>query len=218
MNAQLVFNILLVIHITCGSVALLSAFGAMLTGKGQDKHRFLGKIFFYGMTGILITAIPLALMKHNLFLFLIALFSYYLAFSGWRYAKNRRGLPSKWDWMIGFIMLTASLTMIFFSIYHFQRNDFKTIVLLIFGMIGSIFSLSDLKTYYYRNGLGKQRIVKHLSGMMGAMIATVTAFSVTNIPLKSPIILWLGPTILLVPLIAWWKHKVLKEGIPLNTK
>lgn len=88
MNSQFIFIFLLSIHVTCGFTSLFSAFGAILSSKGQSKHRFFGKFFFYGMTGIFITAIPIALIKNNLFLFLIAVFSYYLAFTGWRYAKT----------------------------------------------------------------------------------------------------------------------------------
>ncbi len=183
----------------------------MLSSKGQSKHRLFGKLFFYGMTGIAITAIPLALIKHNVFLFLIAIFSYYLAFTGWRYAKNRRGLPIKLDWTISAVMLIVSLGMISLGIYHYEAGDFKAIVLLVFGVIGSISSISDLKTYRNHNAVGKQRIIQHLSGMLGATIATLTAFSVTNLPLNSPIFLWLAPTVLLVLVIVWWKHKVLRS-------
>lgn len=211
MNLQFIFIFLLSIHIACGFTSLFSAFSAMLSSKGQSKHRLFGKLFFYGMTGVFITAIPLALIKSNLFLFLIAIFSYYLAFTGWRYAKNRNGLPIKLDWTVSTIMLIASLLMICLSIYSFKSGDFKSIVLLVFGIIGSISSISDLKTYHNQNAIGKDRIVKHLSRMIGATIAALTAFSVTNISLKPQIFLWLGPTVLLVPLIVWWKHKVLKS-------
>jgi hypothetical protein len=209
MNTQLIFIILLSIHIACGFSSLFSAFGAIFSPKGQPKHRFFGTCFFYGMTGIFITAIPLSLIKSNLFLFLIAIFSYYLAFSGWRYAKNRGGFPMKLDWVVSIIMLSASLAMIGFSIYQFDIHQFQTIVLLVFGSTGSIFSISDLKTYRNHSATSKQRIIKHFSAMLGATIATVTAFSVTNIPLKPQIILWLGPTIVFTPIIIWWKHKVL---------
>jgi len=71
-----------------------------------------------------------------------------------------------------------------------------------------LFTCSDLKTYKNRSASGKQRIVNHLGAMLGATIAALTAFSVTNIDLKPQIILWLGPTVLFVPVIVWWKYKV----------
>jgi hypothetical protein len=175
------------------------------------KHRKFGRIFFYGMTGIFITAIPLSLIKNNLFLFLIALFSYYLAFSGWRYAKNTNGTPGKLDLIISGVMLTASIIMIGLGIYRFNIDNFRMVILLVFGFIGCVFSYSDLKTYRNHDATGKQRIANHLSAMLGATIATLTAFSVTNLHVQPQIILWLGPTILLTPVIIWWKQKVIKN-------
>lgn len=202
---------LLSIHIACGFISLFSAFGAILSSKGQLRHRQFGKFFFYGMTGVFITAIPLALIKNNLFLFLIALFSYYLAFSGWRYAKNRGGIPTKLDLIISWMMLIGSFTMMGLGIYRFNSQNTETIVLLVFGMIGCVLSYLDLKTYQNHSAIGKQRIANHLGAMLGATIAALTAFSVTNIHLKPQIILWLGPTVLLTPVIIWWKNKVLKS-------
>src|SRR5437868_6301786 len=100
----------------------------MLATKGQHRHRLCGRFFFYGMTGIFITAIPLSIIKSNLFLFLIAIFSYYLAFSGWRYAKNRSGLASRLDWSVCIVMLITSLIMLSIAVAHFTGSNFKTIV------------------------------------------------------------------------------------------
>ena len=205
-----VVRFLLTIHIFCGFISLFSAFGAMFSSKGQVKHRKFGRIFFYSMTGIFITAIPISIIKNNLFLFLIALFSYYLAFSGWRYAKNRNGIPGKVDVIVSGTMLGISIIMVSIGAYTFNTDNFRTITLLVFGFIGCGFSYSDLKSHRNHTATGIQRISNHLSAMLGATIATLTAFSVTNIHIHPQIILWLGPTILLTPFIIWWKHKIIK--------
>ena len=128
MNSHFAVIFLLCIHITCGFAALLSAFGAIASRKGQLKHRLFGRCFFYSMTGVFITAIPLSLIKENLFLFLIAIFSYYLAFSGWRYAKNRSGIPGKIDFIMTWLMFGASCFMMGLGIYKFNlctRQNFN---------------------------------------------------------------------------------------------
>lgn len=206
-----VFILLLIIHITCGSISLLSAFGAMAARKGDYWHKMAGRFFFYGMTGVFVTAIPMAILKNNLFLFLIAIFSYYLAFSGWRFARNRFGIPAKLDWAVSILMVLTSVCMLVMAIYLYKINNSRAMVLLVFAIIGGIFALSDLKTFYGHKAIGKERIAKHLTAMLGATIAAVTAFSVTNIPLQPSILLWLGPTVLLVPIIVWWNNRVLKN-------
>ena len=204
-----IFLVLLCIHIACGFISLVCSLGAMISPKGYYRHRRFGTYFFYGMTGVFITAIPMAIMKHLLFLFLIAIFSYYLAFSGRRYARNRLGWPAKIDWVVSCAMLFVSAIMILLGIYHFNLDNYQCIVLIVFGVIGGIISTSDLKTYRMQSAVGRLRIAKHLSAMLGATIAAITAFSVTNLSFKPEIVIWLGPTVLLVPVIIWWKSKVL---------
>ena len=208
-NDHAVFLSLLCIHITCGFTSFFSAFGAMLSAKGKRWHRLFGKFFIGAMSGVFVTAIPLSLIIHSLFLFLIAIFSYYLAFSGWRYAKNRSGTPKAIDWTVSSIMLFASLIMIGLGVVDLaQSNNFKHYVLMIFGMIGLFSSTDDLNTYLNRRAIGQERIIKHLRSMLGATIAAITAFSVTNIPIKPSAILWIAPTLLLTPVIIWWQKRV----------
>jgi hypothetical protein len=204
---------LLYIHIFCGACSLVAAFGAMLVGKGRYPHKVMGSIFFYSMTGIFVTSIPLAMIKHNLFLLLIGIFSYYLAFSGWRYAKNRSGKVSAIDWIASGVMLVAALGMMGLGIFYILSNTSKWPVLLVFGSLGGLISISNLKSYQTHQAWAGQRITNHLTAMLGAVIAALTAFSVTNIPLEPKIILWLGPTILIVPLISWWTRKVRDKNL-----
>ena len=46
------------------------------------------------MTIIFHTAIPMSMAAGNVFLFLVAIFSFYLAFSGIRFARNRAGIAN----------------------------------------------------------------------------------------------------------------------------
>ena len=86
-------SILLLFHILSGSLTLISSALSIYSKKGQRTHRFFGKIYFWGMVGVFLTAIPLAIFKLNVFLLLIAIFSFYLAFAGMRFAVNRKGIP-----------------------------------------------------------------------------------------------------------------------------
>lgn len=204
----MIFNLLLIIHVLCGSSSMACSVAAIATKKGGNEHKRYGRYFFYGMTGIFITAIPMALIKSNTFLFLIALFSYYLAFTGWRYARRHRSAISKSDWLVSSIMLMASLVMTGVGLWNFNLNNFESIVLLVFGLLGTVFSFNDLKLFYKGNLSSITRISKHLGAMLGGTIAVYTAFLVTNFNLKQPLILWLGPTIIITPLIIYWTKKV----------
>src|SRR5690606_16841615 len=76
---------LLVLHMACGTIALLVAPLAMIAHKGGNWHRRCGKVFFYGMVGICSTAIILGILKPDRFwLALVAVFSFHLVASGYR--------------------------------------------------------------------------------------------------------------------------------------
>lgn len=205
---QTTFLILLMTHISFGFTSLVSALGAMLCKKGQYAHRLCGKFFICAMTGVFITAIPMSIIKQNLFLFLIALFSYYLAFTGWRFAKNKSGIANIADWTASSIMLMTGFCMLGFGIYHFDSNDYQKIISLVFGIISIQSAARDLQVYMTQKETDVYRITKHLSAMLGATIAATTAFVVTNIHFQPEILLWLTPTILISPVIIYWKSKV----------
>jgi Mn2+/Fe2+ NRAMP family transporter len=90
----------------------------------------------------------LAFMKENNFLFLIVIFSFYLAFTGYRSVKNKTDNPTlvKWiDVFVAIFTLIFSIWMIVSALVYF--NPFKlhlNPVQLVFGAAGLVFSLGDL--------------------------------------------------------------------------
>lgn len=206
-----VFNYLLLIHILSGFTSITAACGALLAEKGMPIHRLCGKIFVGGMTLIFLTAVPMSLIRHDWFLFLIALFSYYFALSGFMFARNRSDTASTFAWVIAFIMLGIGISMLIYSIMHIHEQSYQNTVLIVFGILSCIVSTSDLKTYYFKSAVGNERIIKHLSAMLGATIATLTAFTVVNIHTNPAYIAWIAPTIVILPLIFWWKYRVKRD-------
>ncbi len=205
-------HILRIIHIFSGFMALSFAYCALSFPKGKHAHRLVGRCFFYAMTCVFLTAIPMSILKQNTFLFLIALFSYYLAFSGWRSAKRKPDSSIQLDRCVSLFMLIIALIMIGISLYDNPLQTMQAKVLITFGIIGLLIGTNDL--YLLRKPLsGKQRIIQHLSAMLGATIATVTAFLVTNVHMQPDLLLWLGPTVIGMPIIYWWKSRVLHGKI-----
>ena len=92
-----IFKAALIIHLLFGSVALFVAPAAMVTSKGGLWHRRWGKLFFWAIAGVAITAVVMSLIRSGLFFLLVAVFSFYLAFTGYRvlYRKTRSGAPPK---------------------------------------------------------------------------------------------------------------------------
>ena len=105
---------LLYLHILAGFISLGIAYVLLFIKKGNKRHKKLGIIYVYGMSTIFVTAIPLSLIgEFNPFLFVIAIFSFYLAFSGYRQGRDRNGAREQIDKALG-IFITAT-SILFYS-------------------------------------------------------------------------------------------------------
>ena len=202
-------GILLSIHILTGSVALVSAALALSTEKGKKFHVLIGKAYFWSMVIIFLTAIPMSIITGNVSLFLIAIFSFYLAFSGVRFAKNRTGVPTRLDLIAVNFMFLSGVGMWILAIIFFIDNDSQFITLTVFGFLALFLGYGDFQTFKDQTAIGKGRRAKQLTNMMGATIAVVTAVLVVNPPTNPEWVWWILPTVLITPVIFWWNKKVL---------
>jgi hypothetical protein len=201
---------LLPIHILVGTIALLCAALAVSSEKGKKIHVLSGRTYFWCMVVIFSTAIPMSIINNNIFLFLIAIFSFYLAFAGMRFARNRKGIATTLDWIAVSLMILSGLGMWILAAIYFTNDNSQYIVLLVFGFLAVFLGYGDYKSYKDKTATGKERIAKHLTNMMGGTIAVITAVLVVNPPSNPEWVWWVLPTALIVPVIFWWNVKVLK--------
>ena len=204
-------NALLAVHVVAGFFALTGAIIATATMFFDFPHKwhvYSGKMFVFGMAGIVVTAIPITLIKSNYFLLLIAVFSGYLALAGWRYAKNRTGVPNTIDWVRVGVMTASSILMLIYGAWMIHRGNLNGIMIIVFGIIGGGLCLSDTYTLRTGRAKGKTRVALHLTMMLSGLIATVTAFAAVNFTFKPAFVLWLTPTVLITPIIVWWNMKI----------
>ena len=200
--------ILLTIHIAAGSVALLTAAVALLTAKGQKWHILSGRVYAVAMTLVFLTAVPLALLGEDVFLLLIAFFSFYLVFAGWRFARNRRGGPHPVDWAAAAIMLTTGLGMGVYGGMLFGAGESQWVTMTLFAAIAVALGVADGLYHRLRRATGGRRIARHLTNMLAATIATVTAVLVVNVETNPAWIAWILPTVVITPFIVWWNIRI----------
>ena len=200
---------LLPIHILVGTIALLCAALAVSSEKGKKIHVLSGRIYFWCMVVIFSTAIPMSIINNNIFLFLIAIFSFYLAFAGMRFARNRKGIATTLDWIAVSLMILSGLGMWILAAIYFTNDNSQYIVLLVFGFLAVFLGYGDYKSYKDKTATGKERIAKHLTNMMGGTIAVITAVLVVNPPSNPEWVWWVLPTALIVPVIFWWNNQIL---------
>lgn len=214
-------DILLSLHIAAGFSALLAACVATVTKALNLAHKWhvaSGRIFFGGMTAILLTAVPLSLIGGNSFLLLVSIFSFYLAAAGWSYARNRRGTAQRMDWIRSVGMAITSAVMATYGILQLTSNNNNGIIMLVFSIIGAALSIGDIRTLRAGGVTGKERISRHLTMMLAGLIACITAFVTVNFRFNPNYVLWLAPTVVITPIIVIWNFKISKgiqrKGMP----
>jgi len=203
-------QILLPIHILAGTIALLCAAMAVSSEKGKKLHVLSGRTYFWCMVAIFLTSIPMSIITNNIFLFLIAIFSFYLAFAGMRFARNRKGVTTTLDWIIVSLMILSGVGMWILAAIYFMNNNSQYIPLLVFGFLAIALGYADFKSHKNKTAIGKERLSRHLTNMMGGTIAVITAVLVVNVDLEPAWVWWVLPTALITPVIFWWNVKVLK--------
>ena len=203
-------EILLPIHILAGITSLLCAALSVSSEKGKKLHVLSGRTYFWSMATIFLTAIPMSIISSNIFLFLIAIFSYYLAFAGMRFARNRKGVATILDWFAICLMIFSGIEMWVLAAIYFLNSNTQYIVLLVFGFLSITLGYADLRSYKNNSAKGKERISRHLTNMMGGTIAVITAVLVVNPPFEPEWVWWVLPTVLITPVIFWWNFRILK--------
>ena len=204
---------LLYLHILAGFISLGTAYLLLFIKKGNKRHKKLGMIYVYGMSTIFVTAIPLSLLgEFNPFLFVIAIFSFYLAFSGYRQGRDRNGAREQIDKALGIFITATGILFYGLAISAYLVEDSMWITSVIFGTIALVFGVNDYRRmkiverpdFYDRTNL-------HLNLMLGGTIATTTAFIVTIEPFATIWLNWVAPTIVGTPIIIYFSKRELAK-------
>ena len=181
-------------------MALLVGLVPMFTKKGGKPHIQSGRVYFAGMTLVFLTAIPLSLIQSNYFLFSVGIFSYYAAFSGFRYARRKAGPPLVFDQVATAITILTGLGMISFGGFQIiAGTSGMGIVLFVFGAFAFWMSLED-GLRFWRSKISSRYgdqfwFFNHFQRIGGSYIAAFTAFAVTNLHFLPDLVGWLGPTV-----------------------
>lgn len=208
---ETIFKILLVIHIIAGSIGLFTGTINIIRKKGDTTHRLVGKFFLYGMLINAVAGFLMSVIHKNLFLLIIAVFSFYMTATGKRILSLKRldkgQQVKRIDWILTFTMLFFALFFIVFGIYLKINDNNLGTVLIVFGVISALMARKDINIYQGNITIKNYWLLIHIQRMIGAYIAALTAFLVVNNTYLPPVVAWLMPTVILTPLIFYWSKK-----------
>ncbi len=194
-----------ILHIFCGMIALFVAPAAMLTAKGGRAHRRWGKTYFWMMAAVATTAMFMAVYRPIIFLALVAIFSFYFAFRGYRSILRKNQGAEVMDWVAALIAMAGSLGLVALGI-HPLVGEFLPApgVSITFGLLGIAISGIDVRRFLRPSSDRNRWWYSHMGGMLGSYVATVSAFSAVNFHFLPMVIRWLWPSAIGIPAIFLW--------------
>lgn len=204
-------------HITAGASSFLLAPVALATAKGGKQHKRWGMVYLWSMGVVAGTALPMALYRPVLFLALVAVFSFYAAFSGYRVLKlkdlARGGRARPIDWIAAVVTFGSSLALALLGAFQPAMVQGFGVVSIIFGSLGMTLAYGQVKSFLFKPKDRRFWQYTHLGNFIGSYIAAWSAFSVVTLGryLGQTWYVWLWPTMVGVPAIvlmtAYYKRK-----------
>ena len=138
----------------------------------------------------------------------IGLFSTYFLVSGLRSLRfKQKEFELKTDKIIAYLITLTGISMILYPIVLYSKLN---IILTVFGVVGIVFGLRDLKLFQDIQRIKKNWLKLHLGKMTGGYIAAVSAFFVVNQILPG-IWNWFVPGIIGSGYITYWMIKLNKK-------
>jgi tellurite resistance protein TehA-like permease len=144
-----------------------------------------------------------------LFLFLIGVFTIYMVLAGNRVLTLKHKSKTEADWIdksISGVMLIASLVMLVIGAYGTFQKIPNSVLYIFFGAFGLFMTIKDFKTFRTFKEDKNIWLRTHLGRMVGALIASVTAFLVAGLNIGTTIV-WMTPTLLGTAYIIYWSRK-----------
>lgn len=195
------------VHIAAGATSFLMAPVALATAKGGKQHKRWGKVYLWAMGVVAGTALPMALYRPVLFLALVAVFSFYAAWSGYRVLRlkelARGGSAKPIDWIAGGVTFCSSAALALLGAFRPHAVQGMGVVSVVFGLIGMRLAFVQLMSFVRKPKEKMFWWYTHLGNFIGSYIAAWTAFSAVTLTrfFGSAWYVWLWPTIVGVPAI-----------------
>jgi hypothetical protein len=185
------YSPLLIFHILAGTLGLLSGVAAMTFRKGSPRHVLAGKVFVTTMLTMAVTAVCLAIVRHQPNNIGGGILTLYLIATAWLTARRRDGETSRFDWIVLLIPLTLGILtwMTGLKVVRSGASSQNGVPVGMMFFMGSVMLLAgagDVRMLVRGGVFGTKRIARHLWRMcFGLFIAAGSFFlGPSNRPLR----------------------------------
>lgn len=176
----------ILIHVSAGSLALVTGIILVASAKGKKLHKTIGKIFLALLAIVIVTGLAgVFLYGRNAFLLVITVLSGYSGYSGYRTLQTKSNQPKSADTGAAFIVV---LIVIYF-LYYFNSIGMIWAPVIIYSTTGYLvlmitydFSRYLIPAATYSN----LWLYEHILKMVSAFSALLSAFTGTVFPQYQP--------------------------------
>ena len=213
---------LVLLHVCCAAVALLSGFMSMSFRKGSGMHGAAGTVFFVSLLSASGAGAILAGFIHPNTANLIGrTLTFYLVATAWVAARRRDGKAGLFDLgALLFVLAIASAA----ATWGFEEANSQSggaAFYFVFGSIALLFAASDIRMLVRGGVFGAKRISRHLWRMSFSLLFATLSFYPGQGRLFPK---WLRetnllnvPAVLLVGVMLFWLYRVsVRKRVPLN--
>jgi hypothetical protein len=172
---------LVLFHITAGILGVLSGGAAMVLRKGSRRHGIAGNVFFVAMLGMTSSAVYMASTAPDgeVINILMGLLAFYLVSTAWVTARRRSGTG-----LFDRVALLAVVGVIGALMVNGVRaanseaapGGIPAAVYFVFGAVGAMAAVGDVRMIARGGLIGKARIARHLWRMCTALFIAVGSF------------------------------------------
>jgi len=178
-------DLLSLVHILTGTLALAGGVLAFAAPKGRPWHRRGGRVFFWAMLVSAVSGSILGLLEPARLLItaLAGVLTLYLLVSSWRAARNPSGAFEKTDGLLFALLLLLLLGLGGLGSLALQQPDgrlmgFVAEDYLMLAIMGSPAAISDITLVFRKRMSDRHRIARHLWRMgLAFFIAVGSAFT-----------------------------------------
>jgi uncharacterized membrane protein len=175
-------NPLLIVHVCCAAVGLLSGYTTMLLRKGSGLHGAAGTVFAVSMLGASGAGAYLAAFVHfNSGNVIGSTLTFYLVATGWMAAKRREGKVGIFDvaaLLFGLAVVARAATWGFeaASSPTGSKSGYPAPFYFVFGTVALLFTVADIRMIVRGGVSGAKRIARHLWRMSFALLFATFSF------------------------------------------
>lgn len=173
--------LILILHISGGSVSILSGTVALLAHKGSLLHRRAGNVFFVAMlimSGIGACVAPFLLDRGSA---VMGAFTFYLTASAWMTVKRQAGSVGVLEKLALCVVLACVVMALIFGMQAANNptgklDDNPAALFFVFGSIMALAATLDLRMILRGGIAGAPRIARHVWRMCFALFIATGSF------------------------------------------